>query len=116
MFYICGFLTLCAFIDSLFYPYKVDIPGKEIYIFDDKFNNEIKDILENKLDSKIYLVGSSSAIIISIIAHIIINHIFLKNEKNEGNNNIIRSSLVKKKNDKEKNDKEKNDIIGPLMD
>ena len=111
MLYICGLLTFCAFIDSLFYPYKVDIPGKEIYIFDEQFNDEIKEILDNKLDKKIYLVGSTITIIVSLIIHIIISHLLFQNAKNEDNDqNIIHSSLVKKK-----KVKEKNDLEGPIL-
>ena len=112
MFYICGILTFCAFIDSLFYPYKVDIPKKEIYIFKNEFNDKIKEKLADKLDTKIYLIGSTIAIIVSLIIHIIISHLLLKNEKNEDNNhNIIHSSLIKKK-----KVKEKDDSIGPILD
>jgi len=112
MLYISLFLSFFAFINSLFYPYKVNIPGKEIYIFSEELNDEIKTKLDDKLDSKIYFVGSTIVLIISIIAHIIISHILFSQENKK--DNIIISPLVKENNNKENNDNENNSIIEPI--
>ena len=37
LFCICGIINISSLINSFFYPYKVDIPGKEIYIFEESF-------------------------------------------------------------------------------
>ena len=114
IFLVCGLLTLCSFIDSLFYPYKVDIQGKDIYIFDDKLNDRIKKALNEKINIKVYIVGSTIVVILTIIVHIIICKLL---DKNKGNDNDeeshILSSLVKKENDKE--DKDDKNIIEPIL-
>ena len=114
IFLICGLLTLCSFIDSLFYPYKVDIPGKDIYIFDDVLNDKIKKALNEKLNIKIYIIGSTIVVILTIIAHIIIcKYLDLTVSKDNDEESGILNSLVKKENDKE--DKDDKNIIEPIL-
>ena len=97
LFCICGIINISSLINSFFYPYKVDIPGKEIYIFEESFNDKIKQILEDKLNSKIYMVGTTLIIIICIIIHIILAQIFIKENKD----NSIISALIDENKDKE---------------
>jgi hypothetical protein len=114
IFLICGLLTLCSFIDSLFYPYKVDIPGKDIYIFDDILNDKIKKALNEKINIKEYIVGSTIVVILAIIAHIIIcKYLDIIVSKDNDEESRILNSLVKKENDKE-NEDDKN-IIEPIL-
>ena len=105
IFLVCGLLTFCSFIDSLFYPYKLDLEGTEIYIFDNEINDKIKKTLNDKLNIKIYTVGATIDVILAIIVHIIICTLLYK-DKGKDDESQILSSLVKKDNDKE----EKNEI------
>ena len=104
LFSVCAILTFFSFIDSLIYPYKVDLPEKEIYVFDEELNDDINDLLNVKLNIKIYIVLSTIIIFVAIILQMILTVILLKrktkNEEKEENDSIL-SPIIKVNNEKD---------------
>ena len=86
-------VSLSFLINSFLYSYKVNMPEKEIYVFDDKTNDEIRKKLAEKLNIKMKLVGFSVMIIVTFIIHIIGEYLIKKETKKEENN--ILSPIIK---------------------
>ena len=101
VFSICAFISFFAFVESLIYPYKVDMPGKEIYIFNEEFNDKINDILSDKLNIKIYTVLSTSIILMVFILLIILGSFLLKNKTKEKLDDSILSPIINVNNEKD---------------
>ena len=76
------------------------MPEKEIYVFDDKTNDEIRKKLTEKLNIKIKLVGFSVMIIVTSIIHIIFGKYLIKKETKKEDNNIL-SPIIKDDTDKD---------------
>ena len=87
-------VSLSFLINSFLYSYKVNMPEKEIYVFDDETNDEIRKKLTEKLNIKIKLVGFSVMIIVTFIIHIIFGEYLIKKETKKEENNIL-SPIIK---------------------
>ena len=82
------FFSLSFFIKALLNTYKVNMPEKEIYIFDDETNDEIRKKLTNRRIAKIQMVVFSIMIIVTFIIHIIFAEYLRKKETKKEETNI----------------------------
>ena len=81
-------VALCGFVNCLLYPGKVDIPGINLYILDEYYNNKIRERLDVIYEFKIYCSISSFTISIANTILIIIIILLKKNLKKEKNIDI----------------------------
>ena len=102
-------ISLSFFIYALLNTYKVNMPEKEIYVFDDETNDEIRKKLTNRRIAKIQMVVFSIMIIVTFIIHIIFAEYLRKKETKKEEINII-SPIIKEDNDND-NDKDQDNQI-----
>ena len=93
-------MTFCGFLDELTYPCNVYLTGNEIYIFEDSFNDEIKELLSDKNNIKIIISIATGFIFISIIGHIILNLLLFIGNAKKGNESLL-SEIIKGNNGKD---------------
>ena len=91
-------VALCGFVNCLLYPGKVDIPGINLYILDEYYNNKIRERLDYIYEFKIYCSISSFTISIANTILIIVIILLKKNLKKE-NNIDIKDDINGKLND-----------------
>ena len=72
---------------SFSFKSKVDLTDEEIYIFDEEFNNEIKNNLKYIHDRRIYLITSSFFVTAAILAEFVLIIIDVKLSKDEDKKN-----------------------------
>ena len=86
----CLFLMILFLIESINTKYKVNLADDQIYIFDDEFNDEIKEKLKLMYARKIYMICFSIFLTLAVIAKytLIIIDVKLSRAKiNVSNNN-----------------------------
>ena len=91
-------VALCGFVNCLLYPGKVDIPGINLYILDEYYNNKIRERLDDIYEFKIYCSISSFTISIANTILIIVIILLKKNLKKD-NNIDIKDDINGKLND-----------------
>ena len=97
LFIISLILIIISFINAFFYVDHVNMPEKDIYIFDFLFNLEIKERMETiKLAKDVYIAGNLFLFIIVCI-HLIFTLILYSDAKDEENEFLINSSNQAKK-------------------
>ena len=94
LFSVNAFLSLFCFIDSLLYTYKVDMPEKEIYIFEDGFNDRINDFLSGRLNTKVCIVLSPIFLFVAFIIHAILIAFFSKSQPKKEDNDLMLSPII----------------------
>ena len=99
-FIISGIIAFCGFLDALTYPSNVDLTGNEIYIFEDSFNDKIKELLSEKKNIKIIISIITGFIFISIIGHIILSLLLFIGNSKKGNESLL-SEIIKGNNGKD---------------
>ena len=85
-----GALFIFYLIDSIKTKYKVNVPDSRIYLYDEEFNKEIKEMLNKTVERKIYMLAFSIFLTLSVIAQyilIIVDIILFKKKNNYINNN-----------------------------
>ena len=110
-------ISLSFFIKALLNTYKVNMPEKEIYVFDDETNDKIRKELTKRRNAKILMVVFSIMIIVTFIIHIIVAEYLRKKETKKEESNIL-SPIIKEDNDQD-NDKDNQtnlkDINEPII-
>ena len=97
LFIISLILIFISFINAFFYVDHVNMPEKDIYIFDIRFNSEIKERMETiKLAKDVYIAGNLFLFIIVCI-HLIFTLIIYSDAKEKDNEFLINSSNEAKK-------------------
>ena len=69
------------------------MPEKEIYIFEDGFNDRINDLLSNKLNTKVCIVLSTLFTFVAFIIHAIIIAFFSKLQPKKEDNDLMLSPI-----------------------
>ena len=86
----CLFLMILSLIESIDTKYKVNLTDDQIYIFDDEFNDEIKEKVKLMFNRKIYMICFPIFLTLAVIAKytLIIIDVKLSRAKiNSSNNN-----------------------------
>ena len=88
-------VTLVGFINTLFlFHTNVDIPGINIYIFENYFNDEIRERLEKLYDIKVYCLISEFILLILFIIQMVCINVLKKKKKEE--DILSKSNILKK--------------------
>ena len=89
----------------------LNLKEEEIYVFDDEFNNELKEKIQIMYERKIYMIAFSLifsiGIVIQFILLLIDIEIWYSNEENNDNSNVIgQDVVVYQETDRQKNNLE----------
>ena len=97
---ICMCMAIYNLKNSFKVKHKLDLPDEEIYIFDDEFNNEIKERLKIIYETKIYLITCSFVWLIGMVAQFVLIILDVKNsyskkkKNNNKNNNSVKQEVI----------------------
>ena len=112
---ISAILFIGYLIESIITKYKINFPDSQIYVYDEKFNKEIKNNLDMMFERKIYMLCFSIYLTLSVIAQIIIIiidiHLFKKKEKNINNNNAQPQITVYQETEREANNNQNTENV-----
>ena len=85
-------MAIINLVDSFKLKYRLDLPDEEIYIFDDEYNNEIREKFTIMYETKIYMIACSFIWLVGMLSQfalIILNlKIVYSKKKNNKNNNL----------------------------
>ena len=89
----CVIVAILTLIESIITKYKLNLSDNQIYLYDDKFNKEIKEKLNMMVERKIYMLCFSIYFTLSVITQyiLIIIDIQLFKKKNNYINNINKT-------------------------
>ena len=103
-------MAIINLVDSIKLKYKLDLLDEEIYIFDDEFNNEIKEKFTILYETKIYMIICSFIWLLGMIAQFVLIILNLKivyskkkNNKNKNSNTNRQDVIVYQDTERQKN-------------
>jgi len=105
---ICLFFAYFSLDNSFKVKNKVNLTDEEIYVFDEEFNNELKEQLNIMYERKNYLIICGIIFTVGLFAQYIIILIdieiwYSNEEKNENNNTLGQDVVVYQETDRQRN-------------
>ena len=88
----CVIVAILTLIESIITKYKLNLSDNQIYLYDDKFNKEIKEKLNMMVERKIYMLAFSIYFTLSVITQYILIIIDIQLFKKKNNNININNT------------------------